>query len=75
MPEFLVYRVESMTGSAHTGKDVPERLGYLGTVEAEDSDAARDAYQGRLGRAPALILPMSLVHGDEAWMLKMPEFP
>lgn len=58
MPDYLVYKVTSFTGTMSSQDDVPERLEYVGATHAVNGDHAVRI----LGvKRPVLVLRMNTV--------------
>lgn len=58
MPDYLVYKVTSFTGTMSSQDDVPERLEYAGATHAVNGDHAVTI----LGvKRPVLVLRMNTV--------------
>lgn len=62
MPIYLVYRVNSMGGTAHTDYDCPAELSLLGSCQAVNGYAAREEFAAELGNSPAVVLRENTVH-------------
>lgn len=44
MPAYIAYRALSMTGTSFTERDMPERMEYIGAMEAVNSTAVREEF-------------------------------
>lgn len=60
-PVYLVYEIESMTGTAFTDFDVPDALHFVGSCQAVNGDAARNAFIEEVGTRPLLVLRANTV--------------